>query len=129
MHAAEVALACCHPNVHTLSPQDHDKLGKRGNLVQVKAGYARYTLFPQGIADYAIQSVMKNLWVSCGYRCTRLASHWVEQSSSHMPDGALRGHHAPVAGTLHPWIWLWLRLVLTGLWVKVMGEWPTYCTC
>jgi ribosomal protein L9 len=43
--------------------QDHEKLGKQGEIVTVKAGHARYTLFPQGIADYAIPSVIRDLKV------------------------------------------------------------------
>jgi ribosomal protein L9 len=46
-----------------LLSQDHDKLGKQGDIVTVKAGHARYTLFPQGIADYAIPSVLRDMKV------------------------------------------------------------------
>ena len=44
--------------------QDHDKLGKAGDIVDVKAGYARNTLFPRGVADYAVPSVIQDLRVS-----------------------------------------------------------------
>lgn len=47
---------CCH--------QDHKKLGKAGDLIDVKAGHARYTLFPHGVADYAVPSVIRDLRVS-----------------------------------------------------------------
>jgi ribosomal protein L9 len=43
--------------------QDYERLGKQGDIVTVKAGHARYTLFPQGIADYAIPSVLRDLQV------------------------------------------------------------------
>jgi ribosomal protein L9 len=47
-----------------LPPQDYERLGKQGDIVTVKAGHARYTLFPQGIADYAIPSVLRDLQVN-----------------------------------------------------------------
>uniref|UniRef100_A0A383V847 Large ribosomal subunit protein bL9c n=1 Tax=Tetradesmus obliquus TaxID=3088 RepID=A0A383V847_TETOB len=58
------ALQQQHRHKHTVRMvllQDHEKLGKQGDIVTVKAGHARYTLFPQGIADYAIPSVVRDM--------------------------------------------------------------------
>lgn len=43
--------------------QDHEHLGSRGDIVEVKAGHARQTLFPKGEADYAVPSVLRQLQV------------------------------------------------------------------
>ncbi|MBC7185649.1 MAG: 50S ribosomal protein L9 [Calditrichaeota bacterium] len=39
--------------------QDHDKLGKAGDVVEVKAGYARNFLLPRGIAVEATPSNLR----------------------------------------------------------------------
>ncbi len=41
--------------------KDHEKLGKTGELVNVKDGYARNYLIPQGIAVFATEKNMKQL--------------------------------------------------------------------
>jgi len=47
--------------------QDHPHLGERGQIVHVKPGYARQTLFPQQVADYALPEVLRQLQVRrCG---------------------------------------------------------------
>jgi hypothetical protein len=43
--------------------QDHDHLGSKGDIVEVKPGFARHHLFPSGEADYAVPSVLKQLRV------------------------------------------------------------------
>jgi hypothetical protein len=43
--------------------QDHHQLGQAGDIVKVKAGHARYILFPRGEADYAMPAVLKQLKV------------------------------------------------------------------
>lgn len=43
--------------------KDHEHLGSRGDIVEVKAGYARHDLFPKGEADYAVPSVIRQLKV------------------------------------------------------------------
>lgn len=43
--------------------QDHEHLGSKGDIVEVKPGHARHTLFPKGEADYAVPSVIKQLKV------------------------------------------------------------------
>lgn len=40
---------------------DHEKLGKQGEVVSVKPGYARNYLVPQGLAIPATKSNLKNL--------------------------------------------------------------------
>eukprot|EP00775_Hariotina_reticulata_P013448 gene13448-13574_t len=40
---------------------DHQRLGQAGDIIKVKAGHARYILFPRGEADYAVPSVLRQL--------------------------------------------------------------------
>lgn len=52
------------PMQHLLSRlQDHEHLGSKGDIVEVKPGFARHHLFPSGEADYAVPSVLKQLRV------------------------------------------------------------------
>lgn len=46
-------------NISVLLKQDIGKLGKRGELVKVKPGYARNYLIPQDIACFATPGVLK----------------------------------------------------------------------
>ncbi|KIZ05144.1 hypothetical protein MNEG_2816 [Monoraphidium neglectum] len=41
--------------------QDHPKLGAAGEVVSVKAGYARHSLYPSRIADYAVPGVLRKM--------------------------------------------------------------------
>ena len=41
------------PRMVVVLQQDHEKLGRKGDIIQVKRGYGRNILIPQGIADYA----------------------------------------------------------------------------
>ena len=52
--------ALCTPR----APQDHPNLGSTGEVVDVAAGYARHSLFPQQIADYAVPGVLRRMRVS-----------------------------------------------------------------
>jgi hypothetical protein len=44
-------------------PQDHPKLGPAGEVVTVRAGYARHSLYPQRVADYAVPGVLRRMRV------------------------------------------------------------------
>ncbi len=46
--------------------QDHPKLGSAGEVVTVKAGYARHSLYPTKAADYATPGVLRVMKVRWG---------------------------------------------------------------
>jgi hypothetical protein len=52
--------ATCPPS---LPAQDHPKLGRAGEVVTVKAGYARHSLFPKRLGDYAVPGVLRRMRV------------------------------------------------------------------
>jgi hypothetical protein len=56
--------------------RDHEHLGQQGDLVTVRAGYARHTLFPNGQADYAVPMVLRELQV-CGALPARGCRHLI----------------------------------------------------
>jgi hypothetical protein len=57
----------CKSRAHAAAyPQDHPKLGAAGEVVSVKAGYARHSLYPSRIADYAVPGVLRKMRVSGG---------------------------------------------------------------
>ncbi|GBF97381.1 hypothetical protein Rsub_11028 [Raphidocelis subcapitata] len=41
--------------------QDHPRLGAAGAVVDVRAGYARHTLYPSKAADYAVPGVLRRM--------------------------------------------------------------------
>lgn len=66
--------------------KDHEHLGSRGDIVEVKAGYARHDLFPKGEADYAVPSVIRQLKVRAVYSRT----HRVQRRQDDEPAAAAR---------------------------------------
>lgn len=56
-------LSCSTTNRSLYAPQDHPKLGSAGDEVTVKAGYARHTLYPSKVADYAVPGVLRRMRV------------------------------------------------------------------
>lgn len=76
--------------------KDHEHLGSRGDIVEVKAGYARHDLFPKGEADYAVPSVIRQLKVRAvvSSRTHRVQCRQDETILQHLPGGHVQDRAA-----------------------------------
>ncbi len=85
-------------NTTVLLREDIDNLGGRGEIVKVRAGYARNFLLPQGIATLASKGNIKQIE---GERSALLKKSATEKSTADAQAGGVDSGAASVRAGLH----------------------------